>query len=97
MAVPDECRVKMKKTSTAGSHVLIAAQATTARIGQVIDCTQFSSLTRLLRVTSVVLSFIDVLRAKVQGDGELHDVEIQTDRSRMLWLQYIQAGLPDDT
>ena len=49
MAVSDECLVETKQTSTAGSHALIAAQSTTARVGQVIDCTRFSSLMRLCK------------------------------------------------
>ena len=96
MTVSDECLVEIKKTATADSHVVVAAQATTTHVGWVIDCTQFSSLKGRLQVTSIVLACIAVLLAKVEGDSEPHEVETQINYARMLWLRDIQAQLPGD-
>ena len=88
--------MELKKTSKANTHVLVVAQTTAAHIGLVIDCTHFSSLKRLLRVTTIVLSFIAMLQAKVQGNARPHNVETQTSRARLLWIQDVQAGLSDE-
>ena len=68
-------------------------------IGEVIDCSKFRSLEKLLRVTCFVRRFVLNLKAKKKGShglqGTLSVAEME--KSEVLWLRYeqcivVQAG-----
>jgi len=68
-------------------------------IGKVINCTQFSSLCRLLRVTAYVMRFYRLLKAKVQGlsaglSAEPSASEIEA--AETLWVKEAQLCLRED-
>ena len=61
-------------------------------IGEVIDCSKFGSLEKLLRVTYLVRRFLLNLKAKKKGsqglEGRLSVAEME--KSEVLWLRYVQ-------
>ena len=68
-------------------------------IGKVINCTQFSSLHGLLRVTAHVMKFCRLLKAKVQGlsceiSAKLNASEIEA--AEILWAKEAQMCLRED-
>ena len=65
---PEECRQEMRRKNVA--HSLVVAQVDGSRIGQLINCEDFSSFHLLLRVTALVLKFVRLLRLKAQGKSE---------------------------
>ena len=62
--MPAECAVEMKVIIRRQLHTLIASNQPTG-LGEMIKCENFSTLTRLLRVTSRVVQFIQILKAKL--------------------------------
>ena len=62
LIMPEECTKEMK----AGSQHVMVVTTNPQSVGKVINCTQFSSLKRLLRVTTYVMKFDRMLKAKVQ-------------------------------
>lgn len=52
------------------AHALTVNQADGPRVGKLINCEDYSSLHRLLRVTAIVLRFIRFLCLKAQGTRE---------------------------
>ena len=73
-----------------GSHSLFVNHGVRG-IGRVIDCCRFSSLERLLKVTSYALRFIGNLESRIINSGELRNNDICTEEnesSKILWLRY---------
>ena len=71
---------------------------TRVQLDKVIECNKFSSLTRLLRVTSYVLRFIYNLKKSVPGE-HTHDKHLskeltasEIEHAEILWLRTIQAS-----
>ena len=62
--MPAECAVEMKVITHRQLHTLIASNQPTG-LGEMIKCENFSTLTRLLRVTSRVVQFIQMLESKL--------------------------------
>ena len=64
--------------------------------GLVMNCENFSSLHRLLRVTALVLKFVCLLRqnAGTQGDTESTDHMRDISQARLYWIRESQAQLP---
>ena len=87
---PDECRQEKKATRN-GAHAMTVTQQPRSGIGRVIQCEDFSSLQRLLRVTAAVLRFIRLLRGRmsVSQSTELEDIQ----KARLLWQKEAQAQL----
>ena len=55
-----------------------------------IDSSRYSSLTKLLRITSLVLRFINKLKNKVSPNGPINTAEIN--HAEELWIKYIQRS-----
>ena len=81
------------------AHSLIVVQVDSPCLGQLIDCENFSSLYRLLRVTTLVLKFDHLLRLKVKRVSEtvLTDGQGEIERARLYWLRDAQSQLPQDS
>ena len=91
--MPDECLSELGRSDRLLTHGLLAADVGSG-IEQVIDCAKYSSLSRLLLVTSLVLKFCHLLLSKVRhskvvGDG------FQT-KAEVLWIQSSQSSLPKE-
>ena len=92
---PEECRQEMKSKNAA--HSLLTSSGRPC-IGQLIDCENFSSLDRLLRVTALVLKFTRLLCQKVQRTDVSDDSGSQYDLAPShLLLGYRVLSLPDRT
>ena len=89
---PEECRQEMKSKNAA--HSLLTSSGG-PRIGQLIDCENFSSLDRLLRVTALVLKFTRLLCQKVKRTDVSDDSGSQydLDQARLLWIRESQSRL----
>ena len=65
-------------------------------IGEIIHCRRYSSLNRLLRVTSYVIRFCNNLKAKAMHIDQFKDGEIDAadmEQSKLVWLKYEQTLL----
>ena len=63
-------------------------------IGSIIDCERYSSMDKLLRVTSYVVRFIFNLRKKIKKDDDFLHGDISTEEncySNRLWIKYEQT------
>ena len=93
MTLPEECLEEMKK-SAKNYFTLIAVQEKTAGIDQVISCDKFSSFSRMVRVTAVVLSFVHTLLIKVKGNTKRTvKISANIEKARVLWLQAAQSSV----
>ena len=54
--VPDEVKLEFKKQSSVSTHVLVNESKPVQNIGDIIPCESFSSYTKLIRVTALVLN-----------------------------------------
>ena len=73
------------------TFVTIANSSTEADISRVIDITQFSALIKLLRVTALVLKFVDYCR----GKGDVRDQRLTAtdiERAETMWIKSVQRS-----
>ena len=63
--VPEECLVEMKSMAAKSVHTLVATERHPI-LGWVIDCTKYSTMSRLLRVTAYVLRAVKIFRRTLQ-------------------------------
>ena len=76
-SIPDECIAEMKvndRRKHQAMHVLFV----TGNVSTIVKCENFSSLSRLLRVTGYVLKFIDVLKTRITKPGDTPSVTLST-------------------
>ena len=94
--LPEECRVEMKKGA---AHTLVSAQDHDTRLSQIVPCENFSSLHRLLRLTTLVFRFVRLLRRKVRTSSEVVPIDdpSDADRARLYWLRDAQSQLQQDS
>ena len=90
--IPDEYFLEMKSYDEVATHGLITADANPS-IDQVIDCTGYNSLSRLLHVTSFVLKFCHSLLRKVHHSSATNN-DFLTE-AEVLWIQVSQRSLPN--
>ena len=93
--MPEECTKEMK----ASSQYVMVVTTNLQSVGKVINCTQFSWLRRLLRVTAYVMKFGRMLKAKVQRvsceiSTKLNASEIEA--AQILWIKEAQMCLRED-
>ena len=65
-------------------------------IGEAIDCTKFSSVDKLLRVTSYVSRFINNVKFRIGKSEVILNDELSADEmnaSKIIWLKYEQSFL----
>lgn len=66
--MPEECQVEMKANKAETTLGLLAAVAPTG-LGEIMNCDNYSSLTRLFSVTATVLKFCRLLLSKIHLDS----------------------------
>ena len=74
--------------------VVMGVNSKPGGIDEAIDCTQFSSLDKLLRVTSYVLRFINNIKFRIAKTEVILNDELSTDEtnaSKTIWLKYEQS------
>ena len=99
LQMPVESLEEMKSKDRKIVHSMMTAHETSIDLGQVISCTDFSSLNRLLRITAYVMKFVNILKHKVKKlktplnleptTTDISDVEI-------LWIREAQKILPEE-
>ena len=93
VSVPEECMVEVKSSSRSAHSLLTTHPADT--IGSLIKCEDFSSLTRLFRVTAYVLRAVKLFKkAAVHTEKPLSPEEL--DEAERLWLIHTQTRLKDE-
>ena len=97
-SIPEECIAEMKvndRRKHQAMHVLLV----TGNVGTIVKCENFSTLTRLLRVTGYVLKFIDVLKAKRTKPGDTPSVALSArdiSVAEAFWIKSSQQSLLED-
>ena len=97
-SVPEECIAEMKvsyRLQHQATHVLL----TTENVSTIVNCENFSSLTRLLRVTGYVLKFIDVLKAKTTKSEDTPSMNLSAKDisvAEAFWIKSSQRALLED-
>ena len=90
--MPEECQQELKMKITQNLLVVEASN-----LSEILDCEEYSSFRRLLRVTANVLLFIERLKRKVKGErndeGSLQ-LESLLVQAELYWLRVSQVSLP---
>ena len=94
MEVPEECRKEMRiadqRKLENNSQVSLLAVEGKSMVAKIINCDNFSSFRRLLRVTARVLKFIKIIKGKCKSkDLRADDIK----EAKLLWLKEIQSSL----
>ena len=92
-----ECLVEMKNT-TASDDETTTLILFVPKLDMVFHCENYSSLTRLLRVTAYVWKFVEVLKAKVMKSGDV-STHLSTEdiaRAELYWAKLSQDVLKQD-
>ena len=84
-----------------GEEEMVVTQSFVAHLDiigveEIIHCSRYSSLNRLLRVTSYVIRFCNNLKTKAMNIGHVKDGEIDAtdmEQSKVVWLKYEQTLL----
>ena len=84
---------EFKKQSSVSTHVLVNECKPVQNLGDIIPCEIFSSYTKLIRVTTFVLKFVNLLRHK-QTEKELSKTDIEEAES--LWHIEVQKSFEND-
>lgn len=91
--VPDEVKSEIKKQGPVSTHVLVNESKPVQSISDIIPCERFSSYTKLIRVTALVLKFVNLLRHK-HTERELSERDIEEAES--LWHREVQKSFEND-
>ena len=89
--LPSEKRAKLEErvVKTSIFSVVIESKG----IGEVLDCSKFSSVDKLLRITSYLVRFIFNLRTKQKNSNDYRSCDLSTKEivvSKEHWLKYEQ-------
>ena len=104
---PDMCNIpasditnaELIKKPTVTTHILLSAGCNKTKfpmLDEIIDCTRYSKLDKLLGVTAYVLRFVNILRLRNNGDqGSTHNskqlIVEEIDNAEKLWIRSLQA------
>ena len=96
--VPEACLKELKMTQPRGTHMLLNSGEPTD-LSCLINCKDFSKLSRLLRVTAYVIRLVRVLKCKIKRievvvTPELSAAEVAEAES--LWVTVAQTSLIKD-
>lgn len=94
--MPEECKSEQKRTKKAHDLLTAAGHTIEVKIGSVINCENFGSKGRLLRVTAYVLKFVKLLQ---RGTGRsagavpknIQSVDLQ--EAEVHWMKGMQTSL----
>ena len=104
---PDMCNIpasditnaELIKKPTVTTHILLSAGCDKTKfpmLDEIIDCTRYSKLDKLLGVTAYVLRFVNILRLSNNGyQGSTHNskqlIVEEIDNAEKLWIRSLQA------
>ncbi|CAB4038837.1 Hypothetical predicted protein [Paramuricea clavata] len=99
--IPEECTKEMRiadqkklGNNVQNSLLVVEGEKTEKSIAMIINCNNFSSFRRLIRVTARVLKFTKILKRKCKSK------ELTTDdvkEAELLWIKEIQTSLKRDS
>ena len=94
----DITNAELIKKPTVTTHILLNTGCNKIKfpmLDEIIDCTQYSKLDKLLGVTAYVLRFVNILRRNNRNQGSNHDRRQLTveeiDNAEKLWIRSLQA------
>ena len=90
LLIPDIPEACLKELKTNSAHCLMTSTDDNTHVSTIIDCTKYSSLQKLFRVTAYVLQFIARLKSQ-DYSNELTQNALA--KARMLWILECQATL----
>ena len=96
--MPEECIAEMKAADRKLIHSLLANDSTTG-LQQIMKCEDYSSLSKLLRVTAIVLKFVRLLMSKVKSADHEKEPPGHPDdltQAEKLWIVESQSLLMRD-
>ena len=91
MTMPEDCAVGLRM---ADRTAMVGLLITEVSIG--IDCREYSSIERLLRVTGRVLLFVHKLKSRCSETADISEVNILT-QAETLWITIAQKQFPQDS
>ena len=97
-SVPEECIAEMK-VSDKHKHQAMHALLAIGNVSTIVKCENFSSLTRLLRVTGYVLKSIDVLKTRITKPDDTPSMSLSAKDisvAEAFWIKSSQQLLLDD-
>ena len=99
LTMPVECAVEMM-TEDRVTHNLFASNSTSGKgLQQVIVCENYSTLTRLLRVTAYVIRFVKILKSRVGSISTLQSPTLGPEEiaeAERLWILEAQSQLAQE-
>ena len=99
--MPEECISEMKAKSQGLTHSLLAAEEPSS-LSKIIDCSQFSMIQRLFRVTAYVLKFTSILKQRVKSNNNMSSTSstilstAEISHTETLWIKEAQTTLVKD-
>ena len=94
--MPAECVTEMKVST----HSLLTSNSSTVKLEQFISCENYSSLSKLLRVTAYVIRFIRLLKNKAKSSDTIRPnilEQEEIDEAETLWIVQAQTSLTQET
>ena len=94
--MPAECVTEMKVST----HSLLTSNSSTVKLEQFISCENYSSLSKLLRVTAYVIRFIRLLKNKAKSSDTIRPnilEQEEIDEAGTLWIVQVQTSLAQET
>ena len=90
---PKECTVEMlsKERKKFADCISLHTSTKSTEMGEIVDYKQFSNFQRLLRVTALVLRFIDILKNRGEKTSGITASDVK--RAEVLWIKEIQRSL----
>lgn len=93
--MPEECISEMKALDRKLTLTLLATEERPS-LSQILDCEQYSTIRRLLRVTAYVLKFIGLLKQKIQSSDTSPSAVLtasEISNAETLWVKEAQVLL----
>ena len=95
----DATEAETIKNSVATTHVLVSTGKTKVCLSEVIDCAEYSSFNKLLRVTAYVLKFLEILRqpqlrccSASRSSGGVHLLTGEDfNKAELFWMRSVQT------
>ena len=94
--MPEECLKEARSCLNDGNGI-VAHSLVASSQDEILRCENFSSLTRLLRVTAFVFKFIQVLKSKITKTESIGETNISVEdmeNSEFYWVKILQKSLP---
>ena len=96
--MPEGCLKELKNTQHRGTHTLLSS-GESIDLSCIINCSEYSKLNRLLRVTAYVIRAVSVLKSRVKKIERVASPELSAEEiveAESLWVLAAQTSLTED-